>query len=90
MPLGVTYRDAKTYPEYSSLWHYFSQIPEKHDIGIYREKIWPRLVCVVNGLIHPRQQFGTLDPKGYLVVRLDKVGERRPAFHKSENKRRVR
>ena len=70
--------------------HYFSQIPEEHDIGIYREKIWPRLVCVVNGLIHPRQQFGTLDPKGYLVVRLDKVGERRPAFHKSENKRRVR
>ena len=69
--------------------HYFSQIPEEHDIGIYREKIWPRLVCVVNGVIHPRQQFGTLDPKGYLVVRLDKNLERRPTFNKSRKKTRL-
>ena len=70
--------------------HYFSQIPEEHDIGIYRENIWPRLVCVSNGVIHPRQQFGTLDPKGYVVVRLDKDSEKRLAFHKSQNKRKIR
>ena len=34
--------------------HYFSQIPETHNIGIYREKIWPHLVCVVDGSIHYR------------------------------------
>ena len=70
--------------------HYFSQIPQEHNIGIYREKIWPRLVCVSNGVINTRQQFGSLDPKGYVVVRLDKVGEKRLSFHKSQNKRKIR
>ena len=28
--------------------HYYSQIPEEHDIGIYREKIWPlRCMCII-------------------------------------------
>ena len=62
--------------------HYFSQISEEHEIGIYREKIWPRLICVVNNSIHPKNQFGTLDPKGYVAVRLNKNLEKRPAYRK--------
>tara|TARA_A100000171_G_scaffold48246_1_gene55453 strand:- start:1205 stop:1783 length:579 start_codon:yes stop_codon:yes gene_type:complete len=66
--------------------HYFSQIPETHNIGIYREKIWPHLVCVVDGSIHYRHQFGSLDGKGYVVVRLDKDTQRRPTYYKSRKK----
>ena len=63
--------------------HYFSQIPETHNIGIYREKIWPYLICVVDGVIYPKLQLGSLDEKGYIVIRLDKNLERRPTYNKS-------
>ena len=58
--------------------HYYSQIPEEYDIGIYREKIWPHIVCVSKGEIHSKHQYGTLDMKGYIAVRLDKNVEKRP------------
>ena len=42
MPLGVTYRDAKTYPEYSSLWRPVSTCTESgrlmsfyHGLGMF-------------------------------------------------------
>lgn len=66
--------------------HYFSQISEEHEIGIYREKIWPRLICVTNGLIHPKNQFGTLDSKGYVAVRLDKNLKKKATFRKKKKK----
>ena len=69
-------------------YHYYSQIPEEHDIGIYREKIWPYVVCVSNGVIHTNHQYGTLDQKGYVAVRLDKNVEKRPTYSKVRKKYR--
>ena len=68
--------------------HYYSQIPEEYDIGIYREKIWPHIVCVSKGVIHSKHQYGTLDMKGYVAVRLDKNEEKRPTYSKVRKKYR--
>ena len=39
------------------------------------------VVCVSSkGVIHPNHQYGTLDMKGYIAVRLDKNVEKRPTY----------
>ena len=55
MPLGVTYRDAKTYPEYSSLWRPVSTCTESgrlmsfyHGLGMF---ILGMFAIIVGGMI---------------------------------------